>query len=300
MKINLVLAADDNYAKKCIVTIVSVLQNTKSFVDIYVLTSGFSEQSKELFRMKTAKYSCNVTYLKVDNTFLSDVPLPKELSHINIVTYYRLLMSILLPAKLDKVIYLDSDIIVRHDISQLFATDMCGYAVGSVLESIYEDRHDCKRLSIPSKYGYFNAGVLLVNLEFWRRNRLDVVFMDYLKKNHDVIVYHDQDVLNATLYAVKKTLPVTWNMLPILYLRKMNAKKEPALNSYLSNPSLVHFVYVPKPWSANCENPWKTEYRMLAESLGFYDLVPKDSFIFKVKIFVKKIFRMGYYTIGEL
>lgn len=291
MKINIVLAADEKYSKYCMITLSSILYNTTSFIEVYILTSGFSETTKQHFQEFENLYNCNIHFTIVDNSALEGVPLPKELSHINIVTYYRLLMSKVLPNDIDKVVYLDCDIIVRHDIADLASIPIENYAIGAVLESSYENRkNDMARLSIPLDYGYFNAGVLLINLSYWRAHRLDNVFMSYLYDNAKNIIYHDQDVLNATLYDKALSISVTWNMIPCLYLRgKLPSSTIKSMHEILYDPSLVHFVYVPKPWQSDCENPWKKEYYNYCCKAGFPELKPVNTTLFKVKTIVKNI-----------
>lgn len=305
MKINIVLAADEKYSRYCMVTLTSILENTTSFIDIHILTSGFSEKTKQHFKNYESLYDCKIHFVTIDETALEGVPLPQELSHINIVTYYRLLIPSVLPNDIDKIIYLDCDIIVRHDIAELASIPIDGYAISAVMESPYDDRKDRERLQIPLEYGYFNAGVLLINLSYWREHKLDTVFMSYLSVNSKNILYHDQDILNATLYNQTLAMPVTWNALPILYVRaKKSSEKIKAMHDILSDPALLHFVYVPKPWQPNCENPWKTEYEKYCLKAGFSDLIPKDTTIFRLKSAIKKIFgkffNFGYLSLNEL
>lgn len=305
MKVSIVLAADENYSRYCMVTLTSILENTTSFLNVYILTSGFSEMTERRFMNYELSYNCKIHFVTIDETALQGVPLPKELSHINIVTYYRLLISSVLPDDIDKIIYLDCDIIVRHDIAELASIQIDGYAISAVMESPYEDRKDRERLQIPLEYGYFNAGVLLINLSYWREHRLDLVFLSYLKNHSRNILYHDQDILNATLYDKTLAMPVTWNTSTVLYIRaKMSKKRIKAMHGILSDPALVHFVYIPKPWQSNCENPWKAEYGKYCLRAGFSDLNPKDTAIFRFKSAIKKtfgkFFNFGYLSLEEL
>lgn len=305
MKVNIVLAADEKYSRYCMVTLTSILENTTSFIDVYIMTSFFSEMTKRRFMNYESSYKCKIHFVIIDEATLQGVPLPKELSHINIVTYYRLLISSVLPNGIDNIIYLDCDIIVRHDIAELASIPIDGYAISAVMESPYEDRRDRERLHIPLEYGYFNAGVLLINLSYWREHKLESVFLSYLNNNSKNILYHDQDVLNATLYDKTLAMPVTWNTLPVLYVRsKMSPEKIKAMRCILSDPALVHFVYVPKPWQPNCNNPWKAEYEKYCLRAGISDLLSKDTIIFRLKSTIQKtfgkFFNFGYLSLKEL
>lgn len=100
-------------------------------------------------------------------------------------TYYRLMLSEILPETIHKVLYLDGDIIARHSLLPLWNMDLKGYAVGAVpdLLEIEYSKEFSSRLNYPPQYGYFNSGVLLVNLDYWREHRVVRDFVRYLQEH---------------------------------------------------------------------------------------------------------------------
>ena len=89
-------------------------------------------------------------------------------AHYSIDTYTRLWIADLFPEDVDKVLYLDSDIIVAGDIGALWRTEMGDAVLGAVT---IPGSTRCAAFDIPESYGYFNSGVLLVNLARWRGDR---------------------------------------------------------------------------------------------------------------------------------
>lgn len=173
-------------------------------------------------------------------------------------TYYRLFLSDILPPTINKVLYLDGDIVVRHSLLSLWHTDLAGCAVGAALDIDAGDLGRYYRLRYPMRKGYFNAGVLLVNLKYWRENNLVTEFVGYLNNYPERIKAADQDVLNVVLQDVKRSIPVIYN-LQTGFLKKVPGwdywEYEFEVNTGLMDPVIVHFSENHKPWYINLRHP---------------------------------------------
>jgi lipopolysaccharide biosynthesis glycosyltransferase len=268
---NIVLASDNNFVQHCAVTIVSILRNNANVV-IYLLTEGLSSENENLLDNLTKENDGELHILTIQNEILKQFPMPdkKASEHISIATYYRLFVTMILPQEIQKVIYLDCDIVVRWKLDELWNTNLEGFALGAIYQNnewaFRKNIFD--RLSIPEKYGYFNAGVLLINLEYWRTNNVTNTLFSFIESNFSNIVNHDQDVLNAVLHKKTKALSCNWNLLPIFLLQGLDKLSFPN-NSECNktntekikiNPTVIHFVSRPKPWEYNCDHPYKNEY----------------------------------------
>lgn len=182
--------------------------------------------------------------------------------HVTAASYYRLFLSQLLPDDVDKVIYLDGDIIVRGSIRDVWNADVSDVALAAVKDM--DERVNLQRIDYPVEYGYFNAGVLLVNLAYWRKHHLVDVFNSFMKKHADKIVYHDQDVLNFTLYKHKDCLPLKYNAQNGFFFKKKyqlfdSKGYETELNETRNNPIIVHFT-LGKPWLRFTSNPFRKDF----------------------------------------
>ena len=117
----------------------------------------------------------------------------------------------MLNSDIDKVLYLDSDIVVDKSLETLWNSNISNYAVGCVTD-MSEAKHDYNRLDFDPKLGYFNAGVLLINLKYWRDHHIIDEFVNIIINHPEMIEQHDQDVLNIVLCKNKFTLPLTYNV----------------------------------------------------------------------------------------
>lgn len=281
---NILLASDDRFVQHCCVTITSVLINNPGAV-FYLFTEGLTNENTQLLKEQVKRYKGELIICIVGHDQVKDFPMPSFMSsHISIATYYRLFAARILPEKVKKVIYLDCDIVVRGSLMGLWRKDVDDYALAAVYQSHEHSEggevgpKSYTRLNIPPDYGYFNAGVLLVNLEYWRNKNVTDRLFDFIKNHCNLIHAHDQDVLNAVLYAETKVLDPTWNFREhfmngkqYTYPSKVNYSELP------ENPIVVHFVSKPKPWEYFCNHPYRKEYYKYLDLTPYKGWKPKFS-----------------------
>ena len=153
--------------------------------------------------------------------------------------------------------------VVRGSLMPLLDTDMTGKALAAVYQNNEwaVKNQSFERLGYDFEQGYFNAGFLLINLEYWREHKVTDKLMAFIKDHYSQIHSHDQDVLNAVLHQYVQPLSYTWNCLPS-FLRKTQFTY-PNFVDYSAkviNPIVIHYVYKPKPWQHECKHPYKDEY----------------------------------------
>ena len=196
---------------------------------------------------------------------MEKVALPVIPSHSNDKTkyplsaYYRLFAAEVLPKDVHKVLYLDGDIIVYDDLSELWNTDMTGYAVAAGPSRHNNNIKLIRKLGYEPKYGYFNSGVLLINLDYWRENHVIDLFVDFIKNNMDKLRYADQDVLNPVFCDKRLELPIRYNLCTnFLLTDRFRITESQSLieeiDKWYKSPSIIHFNTVDKPWYANSIN----------------------------------------------
>jgi len=154
-------------------------------------------------------------------------------------TYYRITAARVLPTDLKKVLYLDSDIIVRRSLQEVWDTGLDGHALAAVEDG-------WRPPWLPSGAKYFNAGVLLINLDYWRIHNIYEKVIAFVKNNPDKVEHWDQDALNGVLVNCWLELPSIWN-----------AQKRSQL---AQGPAIVHFIGESKPWHWANTHPLKHEY----------------------------------------
>ncbi|MBP1933014.1 glycosyltransferase family 8 protein [Ammoniphilus resinae] len=235
--INIVTAANDRYAGHLAVMLYSLLKNKISPlpVTIYIIDSQISSQNKSLLNNTVEKFDSKIIYLTINSTIYERF---KTFKHISKETYYRISIPDLLDRDIEKAIYLDSDLVVVEDITALWNHTIDSFFIGAVKDAGLK-RSRNSELFIPKNSNYFNAGVLILNLNKWREFNITNKIINFIKDNSERIVYPIQDPMNAILHDQWLILDKRWNYQP--YLHKRNPQIKPAI---------IHYCGPKKPWNS--------------------------------------------------
>ncbi len=280
---NIVCATDDNFVQHCCIMLVSLLCNNKD-VDIYILTEGLTDENRRIIEEEVSAKSGHVHFCIVDSSLIENMPLSKAegLNHISRATYYRLLIADILPQEVNRVLYLDCDIVVNDSLEDFWNIDMTNKAIAAVLQ--IGAGYECERLGYPIEDGYFNAGVTLMNLDYCRTHNVTGEMLAYVEQNYDRLRYNDQDVLNGVLHDRCVHMLPQWNMTSACYVYELNKRGDKrngkVINDYIEekkniyersmNPCIVHYVSRPKPWCDNCVHPLYHLYYDYAKFTLYY------------------------------
>lgn len=253
---------DHRFVRHCAVTLVSLFANNagQSFL-VHIVAGSLPPEDRDILSRLAGEYGQEVRFYFPPADLLKHYSV-REFGHrISMATYYRCLLASVLPETVEKVLYLDCDIVVRGDISPLWDTDLEGYAVACV-EDIGSGEHErYERLHYDPADSYFNAGVLLVNLRYWREADVARQCEAYFRTYPERIRFNDQDLLNAVLHARKKLVPLTWNMQDGFYRTAMQGRAgdRDAFRKELSDPVILHYTNK-KPWNYDSMHPLRDEY----------------------------------------
>ena len=209
-----------------------------------------SEDRRDLEETVTVFEGKSIAFYHVDVTKFPCFPNITTEIAITQAAYYRLMLSEILPKTIRKVLYMDGDIIVRHSLLPLWNIDLKEHSVGVVTDGLEGNLEHYRRLNYSPQLGYFNSGVLLVNLEYWRKHDVVRTFMSYLQEHAGTLKYHDQDILNAIFSDNKILLPIKYNLTTgfLWKLPQYDYKKyEKGVDEALRDPVIVHFAEY-KPW----------------------------------------------------
>ena len=248
--INVVLSTDEGYLRQSFIVMESVMLNAESidFYNFYILTNQeVIDDYQEYITYFQNKYcNCNVKYVMAEE-MLGEVAI--NMKHITKPTYYRLLLPYIL--RVDKCIYLDSDIVVVDNLRKLYEIDINDYMIGGVKAPTYhllEEKEDYKDKSgLVNMDQYINAGVLLMNLKEMRRSDFVKSALEMVNKP---LPGQDQDIVNRLCYGRIKHLPFKYNFqpvrLPLKGLGKVFAEQE--LEAARNFPVIIHYLTPEKPW----------------------------------------------------
>lgn len=255
MKKNIVFSIDNNYAKHLTVTLNSLLHNTNcKDLHIFIFSLNVSAYNKKNIYDWIHSF-CEIDFIDVTEDSVKNFPINN--SSISLATYLRLFIADLLPAEIEKALYLDSDILVLSNIDQLYNLDISNYALAAV-EDIDNKNFYRSKNSIP----YFNAGVILFNISFLRKNNFTHSAINFIAKNKAKLNYHDQDVLNALLGEYTSFVSLKWNLLDCFFWEPPFIQKTriEMLEASKKNPAIIHFSGIVKPWHKFSNHPYTKLY----------------------------------------
>lgn len=238
----------------------SVCANNQDYgIVFHVITDeSVTEKEKKELRDNISEYQDkSIRFYSVSSLQTDSFPMQNE-NRLPLSTYYRLFLADILDVSTKKILYLDGDCIVRHSLSQLWETDLTGYALAAVFDVSEGDIEFYNRLRYSPSKGYFNAGVMLINLDYWRQHSALTLFTDYLGGFSKRIKHCDQDVLNVVFQDEKIFLHAKYN-LQTGFLRDTQSwdywKHEEELMAAIKDPVIVHFTSWNKPWYSYTQYP---------------------------------------------
>lgn len=256
-------AVDDGYIPFLAVTLQSITDHSTEeyYYVIKILYTNISEENKEKIN-KYTKENINIEFVDL-NYYIEKVKGKLYTrDYFSMTTYFRLFISNLYP-QYNKAIYLDSDIVLLTDVANLYNEDIGDNLVGAVPDDIIQQNkvfqeYVEKVVGVASYKNYFNAGMLIMNLDQLRKNKFQEKFL-YLLETVKYSVVQDQDYLNRICKGRVKLLDMTWNVMP-------NATKD--VNE--EDIKLIHYNYQYKPWHYD-NIPFSKYFWDLAKETEFYE-----------------------------
>ena len=253
---------------------------TSDDVMMYLLHNGLKRSTVKRLQKIADRYNVGLKFLEIDLEILKDCPVDEKIHYGNIMMYARLLLPSKLP-NLDKVIYLDCDLVVCKDLKSLWETDVNDVAVTMAPDLLYQDKATLSRLGINNNY--LNSGVIVMNLDYWRKHDVMKRLLAYISDKGNELIYNDQDSLNAILHDERRQLPVKYNVTPHYFLKNPdNYPKEmhEEIRDARINPIIFHFLGKIKPWSLGCYVPGKKLFMKYQKESGWRHFII-EKYVFK-------------------
>lgn len=257
---HLAVNIDHQYVEHCAVTLVSAFENNSGETfTVHIIADRLPESDREMLGALCAQYKSKAVFHQPDMQMLSGFTIRKFSKRISLATYYRCILADILPVDVERVLYLDCDIVVLDSLRPFWETNLEGLGVGVVedIGSGEADRYEV--LQYPMSLGYFNAGVLLINLDYWRQHNITQACIDYYHQYPERILFNDQDLLNSVLCRSRKYVDVRWNTQDGFYRRSFPVDKRRTIRQALLKPAILHYTNR-KPWSYDSQHPLRHEY----------------------------------------
>lgn len=258
-KYNILISFDDNYVDKAMNMLYSLKKyNNDIYFNIYIYYINLSDESINRTNKFCEKYKIGNIIFKKYNANMSNCPL--YLGHTTVETYIRLFVPFILDDDVDRMLYLDCDIICNGDISKLYETNLDKYYFAACqnvppLDTTGWNETMNMNLELPEDNKYINAGVLLINFKKYKKDYSIEQINNFIEKYNERLIMQDQDIINKMFYKKIKLLPGKYNY---------------QINSYLDsdidkNNILIHY--------SDSLKPWNLDYNSIIKAKFYYDVL---------------------------
>lgn len=264
----------------CGVLLCSLFENNRAEdITVYVIhDESFSSENRFALENLAKDYAKRIVFCSITENDTAMFPIKQSFQiDIDIAAYYRLFIPVLLPDTVDKVLYLDSDMVVVKNIRDVYDSDISTCAVG-VCKDIYCDNPMVyNNLMYSHNLGYFNSGMLLMNLSYWRNNKVFDRCIEFISKYPERLHFPDQDLLNAVLVKEKKFLPLKYNLQTNFLMKACPLFWDDVqeVEEAIHNPSIIHFLGRYKPWHIECYHPYQPVFYKYQQLTQWKDIQPK-------------------------
>ncbi|NLY89452.1 MAG: glycosyltransferase family 8 protein [Firmicutes bacterium] len=259
---NILVTLNSNYIKPLKVMLWSLFFNNRGRdFHVYLVHSSLTAQELDDLRQYINANGHEFFAIKIPGGYFAGAPVVK---HYSQEMYYRLLAHRFLPEDLERVLYLDPDILVINPVNALYEMDLEGY----LYAASYHKRALVKginmiRLKAYEMEEYFNSGVLLMNLSLHRKKIREEEIFAYLEKNRNRLILPDQDLLNA-LYSkeIKKVDEVIYNYDTRFYhYYRIQSGGRVNMDYIMDNTVILHFCGKKKPWQEQYTGEFHSLYK---------------------------------------
>ncbi|MFM0599721.1 glycosyltransferase [Streptococcus suis] len=249
---HIAFSATDSYADYLGTTIYSIIQHhPNQELHFYVLTKWMSDHSRFKLNRLTSQL-VTISFIEIDSTSFDHLPLKEGIS---LEAYFRILLPSQL-AELDRVLYLDCDILVNGSLKEVWGCDLSHHYLAGVneLDMLHGNSEYREKIGFDAQDIYINSGVLLLNLDRMRRDHIEEYLFSRAEEIKDYIEYQDQDIINIGLKGQILNLDAKYNM--TAYQRKVK-------HISLEEAVIIHF---------NWHKPWRKDQNYLQYNRESFEL----------------------------
>jgi lipopolysaccharide biosynthesis glycosyltransferase len=257
-----------DYWSHTAVAVASVLEQA-DHLDLHIFSEGINDRWLGKVQRLVENRDSTITYHPFDKALTEGL---KECGHLGLSAYYRLFIPDLFAGKVDRLIYLDSDMVICSSLHELAALPLDDCVIGAV-PSFSAQQNQKKAISLGhgKQASYFNSGVMLIDPQKWKQQGVRDQCLAFADAHPECIQYADQELLNYVLAGHYKPLPLGWNATVEMYGQIDPADLEGCsleeLERARAQPKIVHFNGCFKPWHLNYRHPFKTRYTNLRRRL---------------------------------
>ncbi len=272
--INYLYASDDNFAKVLGVSLYSLFEtNNDNICNVFIISQQISAQNKKRLIAIEKKFNVKDKIKFIEMPSFDELIGEKvDIKRYSASMFSRILIDTLLPKDIKKVIYLDCDTMVVKSLLDMWKYPLNGKIFGAIND--YRSIAYQKNLGIKDENCYINSGVLLIDLEKYRKEKMEKLLVDAIKKYNGILEFPDNDAICKIAQDEIKLLPLKFNVTSVFFMtnyQELNRLRKPHIKVSFSeykdaieNPSIVHFttcfLMKGRPWIQECNHPLVNHY----------------------------------------
>lgn len=273
---NVAYHCSDSFAPVLGTSITSLFENNRKMdeIHVYVIEEGISESNKSKLNDLANMYGRYIHFIQMpDVNKEQNLGLKKVRADWIFNSYCRLFLDCILPAEVDRVLYLDSDVLIVGDLSDLWSLDMGEYCVAGVKDCLGKKYYEL--LGLNDNANYCNSGVMLQNLQLWRSKNIGDRIREYVSKNGGYVFFMEQTVYNAVFQGQILILPPRYNTYTIMQCLSYNEMirlRKPydyysreEVEDAVVNHKILHltntFLITNRAWYDDTNHPEKETFR---------------------------------------
>lgn len=262
--LHIATAVDEAYLVPLRVTIATLTERLRPSLRpvLYLLNRKLMDSQLDSIRCLVETHS-----IVPDSVILESLPrhssFPPEAA-------FPLLLPDLLPKSVERILFVDPDLLVLDDVGKIWETDLAGNLAAAVADQAIPFASSPRGLNgrrtagVPDDAPYFNAGVLLIDLNGWRSDDIAKKAREYLAEHNGSSDFFHQEALNAVLWDKWLKLDPRWNLIASLTARPYSVNDSRAIE----HPGIVHFAGKFKPWRIHVSSPFASAYYEALARLG--------------------------------
>lgn len=252
---NILVTLNSNYIKQLIIMIYSILKSNPDVnLNVYIAHKELTEDDFSYIGGYLDKKRCKIISVKVTDEMLKNAPVTKRYPR---EMYFRIFAAQFLPGDLDRILYLDPDLVVINPLKELYYMDFEGnyYIAASHVNKGMQKLNEI-RLDMEKDAYYINSGVMLMNLKLLREKQDIDSALEYIEKNKNRLLLPDQDVLSGLYGGKTRTVEsIIYNLseryLKLYNMNFKNLDKRIDIDWVRKNTVIIHYCGRNKPWKDN-------------------------------------------------
>lgn len=215
--ITLAVSTNNHYVIMLAALLKSIEENhrTGEIIDVWIIEDTVSDSNKKKLKNSVSEKIFTLNWISSKKVVPKGMNLPLDHNSYPLNIFMRLFIPHFISPEIDKVLYMDVDMIMLYEISKLWNTNLNNYILAAVTDSICvhikNNIANYRELNLPPMAKYFNSGLLLINTKKWRENNITEKVIDTVNRNRKYTQFSDQYGLNVNVVGQWLELDPLWN-----------------------------------------------------------------------------------------